>query len=87
MGGVDPTLTTWVVNLVLAGVVSLVGFFARNAFGRVEETLGALVKKLDEVGVKLATMDGDRRVLEQRVSALEHEVRELRESMSEGVRR
>ena len=90
----DATTTTWAAQLVLAAIVGLVGFLARNAFGKVETALDSVIHKLDDVVVRIERGDGDRRVLaqqvvalEHRLAALEHELRELRETFSEGARR
>lgn len=84
------SLTTWVVGAVMAGVMAVLGFLVRNAFGKVETGLEGLGKKLDDMSAAFARADGDRRVLEQRVSTMEREISELKREMkelSEGVAR
>lgn len=86
----DPGLTSWMVNIVTAGIVALVGFLAQRAFSKVETTLESLGSKIDSLGANVARADGDRRVtdanlqaLAVRVDRLEREIRDL----SEGVAR
>lgn len=86
----NPELTTWVVNLVLATVIGLVGFFARNAFGNVETALKAMSEKLDGISSSVARGEGDRRVTDTRLEALALRVEKLErhvEELSEGVAR
>lgn len=78
-----PDMTTWVVNLVLAGVIGLVGFFARNAFGNVETTLKLLGEKIDGLGASVARGDGDRRVTDANLKALELRVERLERAIGE----
>lgn len=82
------SLTTWVVGAVMAGVMAVLGFLVRNAFGKVETGLESLGKKLDSMSEAMARADGDRRVIEARLEAvvarLDKVERELRE-VSEGV--
>lgn len=81
------SLTTWVVGAVMAGVMAVLGFLVRNAFGKVETGLEGLGKKLDDMSAAFARADGDRRVLEARLEAiiarLDKVERELKE-LSEG---
>lgn len=76
-------MTTWVVNLVLAAVIGLVGFFARNAFGNVETTLKLLGEKIDGLGVSVARGDGDRRVTDTKLEALALRVEKLERAVGE----
>lgn len=82
-----PDMTTWAVNLVLAGVIGLVGFFARNAFGNVESALKAMSEKLDGISSSVARGEGDRRVTDTKLEALVLRVEKLErllEDLAEG---
>lgn len=73
----------WAVGLVLTGVVSILGFLARNAVAKVEHGIESLGEKMDSLRAALSQSDGDRRVLEVRVSGIEREVAELRREVRE----
>lgn len=75
--------TGWAVGLVLTGVISVLGFLARNAFSTVEHGIEALNGKMDSLRAALSQSDGDRRVLEVRVSGIERDVAELRRQLRE----
>lgn len=79
----------WAVGLVLTGVVSILGFLARNAVAKVEHGIETLGSKMDSLRAALSQSDGDRRVLEVRVEGIAREVSELRAELRklEGVAR
>lgn len=86
----DPTLAQWVVGAVAAAILGVLAFLVRHAFARVETALEVVGTKLDDMSAAFARADGDRRVLEVRVVAVEAAIvelkREMRE-MSEGIAR
>lgn len=87
---VSQDMSAWAVGLVLTGVVSVLGFLARNAVAQVEHGIESLGEKMDSLRAALSQSDGDRRVLEVRVSGIEREVSELRREVreaSEGAQR
>lgn len=77
----------WVVGFVLTAIVSVLGFLVRNSFEGVSKGLDGLGVKLDAMAVVIAQHDGDRRVLEARLGALERTVERLERELSEGVAR
>lgn len=87
---VSQEMGPWVVGVVLAAIISVLGFLVRNAFDGIARSIESLGSKLDGLKADLAKGDGDRRVLEARVNSLELRVaelaREVREA-SEGVAR
>lgn len=86
----DPTLAQWVVGVVAAAILGVLAFLVRHAFARVETALEVVGTKLDDMSAAFARADGDRRVLEVRVVALEAAVGELKREareMSEGIAR
>lgn len=84
------TLVGWSVAALLAGGTGALGFLVKNAFNGTTDAVKELGAKLDVMAVKMATGDGDRRVLEARLHAAEQRLdrmeRELAE-LSEGVAR
>lgn len=76
-------LDSWAIGLVLTGVVSVLGFLARNAVASVEHGIEALNAKMDSLRASIAQGDGDRRVLEVRVAGIEREVEQLRRDVRE----
>ncbi len=80
---VTQDMTGWVVGLVLTSIVGALAFFVRNAFGNVESGIAGLGMRLDALKDAIATGDGDRRVLEARLNAVEREMGELRREVRE----
>lgn len=81
-------ITGWVVGFVLSSIAGVLAFLLRNALGKVETGIEGLGVRLDALKDTIAIGDGDRRVLEARVNALEREMLELRREVreaSEGV--
>lgn len=84
------TITGYVVAVVLTGITGTLAFLVRNAFGKFEATLDGVSKKLDELSANVARHDGDRRVTDAVVKALEHRIEKLErqlEDLSEGIAR
>lgn len=82
------SLTTWVVGAVMAVVMAVLGFLARNAFGKVETGLESLGAKLDSLKDVFAKADTRTALLEARATTLERDVADLRHEvreLSEGV--
>lgn len=97
----DQTVTQWVVGLIATGVVGVLIFLLKHAVTglttsveantkALEVTKTELLVKLDALRDQVQRGDGDRRVLEVRLVAVEHTItemkRELRE-LSEGIAR
>jgi len=97
----DASLTQWVVGIVASALVTTPGLLLRHAVATLTTSVEANTKALEvtktELLVKLDALrdqvqrgDGDRRVLEVRLVAVEHTItemkRELRE-LSEGIAR
>lgn len=83
----DQSLSVWVVGVVAAGILGVLGFLVRNAFEGVSKGLENLSTKLDSMAREIARGDGDRRELAADVRALTHRLERLERDMSEGVAR
>lgn len=81
------TITGYVVAVVLTAITGTLAFLVRNAFSKFETTLDGVSKKLDELSASVARHDGDRRVTDANLRALEHRIEKLErqiEDLSEG---
>lgn len=97
----DQTVTQWVVGAVATAIVTTLGLLVRHAVGALASSVEANTKALGETKAELLTKmdglrdqvsrgDGDRRVLEVRVVALEAALLELKREVrevSEGIAR
>ncbi len=80
---IDQSVAGWAVGFVMLAITGGLGFLVRNAFDATTKGIEGLSKKLDDMGIAFARADGDRRVLEQRVTANEREIAEMRREMRE----
>lgn len=73
----------WAVGVVLTGIVSVLGFLARNAVSKVEDGIAGLGLKMDALKDTISKGDIARAVLETRVEAHGRELVELRAAVAE----
>lgn len=71
------SLTLWVIGAVLTAGVGSLGFLLRHSFDVVTKSIEGLGSKLDGLKADLAKGDGDRRVLEARLVAVERTLEKL----------
>lgn len=86
----DDSLSNYAVSLVMLVVTGLAGFFVRQAFADIKESLTSLNSKLDKLNGEIQTAIKDNAVMDQRVKSLEAAVLRLENQvreMSEGVLR
>lgn len=84
---VDQSVGTYAVGALVVGALGAFAYLVRNAFESTTKAVEGLGVKLDAMSVVIAQHDGDRRVLEARLSSLERTVERVERELSEGVAR
>ena len=80
----DPTLASWVIGAVAAGIIGVLAFLVRNAFENVSRGIDGINGKLDAMSKDISKGDGDRRELSADVRALSARLERLERELSEG---